>query len=85
MQLNDVAKATEGYSGADLQAVLYNAHLEVVHASIAAIPTTEPRSPEDKEMPIVYTTLGDPAGKTVTSKAEQMALQQRVIHLNASR
>lgn len=26
---------TEGFSGADLQAVVYNAHLEVVHASIA--------------------------------------------------
>lgn len=27
------AEATEGYSGADLQALIYNAHLEVVHSS----------------------------------------------------
>ena len=31
-----VARATEGYSGADLQAVVYNAHLEVVHDQLAA-------------------------------------------------
>jgi len=29
--LKEVAKRTEGYSGADLQAVLYNAHLEAIH------------------------------------------------------
>ena len=29
--LDEVASRTEGYSGADLQAVMYNAHLEAVH------------------------------------------------------
>jgi peroxin-1 len=29
--LEEVAKRTEGYSGADLQAVMYNAHLEAIH------------------------------------------------------
>lgn len=29
--LLEVAKQTEGYSGADLQAVMYNAHLEAIH------------------------------------------------------
>lgn len=29
--LRDVARRTEGYSGADLQAVIYNAHLEAIH------------------------------------------------------
>ena len=29
-----IAEATEGFSGADLQALVYNAHLEVVHASL---------------------------------------------------
>lgn len=29
--LNDVAMKTEGYSGADLQAVLYNAYLDAIH------------------------------------------------------
>lgn len=31
-----IASDTEGFSGADLQAMVYNAHLEVVHASINA-------------------------------------------------
>ncbi|KAL8740691.1 MAG: hypothetical protein Q9190_006631, partial [Brigantiaea leucoxantha] len=29
--LEEVAKRTDGYSGADLQAVIYNAHLEAIH------------------------------------------------------
>jgi peroxin-1 len=32
-----IASETEGLSGADLQAVVYNAHLEVIQASIADI------------------------------------------------
>lgn len=32
-----IASETEGLSGADLQAVVYNAHLEVVQASIAGM------------------------------------------------
>jgi peroxin-1 len=35
VDLEEIASDTEGYSGADLQAIMYNAHLEVVHASIA--------------------------------------------------
>ncbi|CAD6586363.1 MAG: Peroxisome biosynthesis protein pex1 [Tremellales sp. Tagirdzhanova-0007] len=35
VDLFDIAAESEGYSGADLQAVIYNAHLEVVHATIA--------------------------------------------------
>jgi len=34
VDLSDIAAQSQGYSGADLQAVVYNAHLEVVHASI---------------------------------------------------
>lgn len=30
-RLEEVAERTEGYSGADLQAVMYNAHLEAIH------------------------------------------------------
>ncbi|KAF3912144.1 hypothetical protein ABW21_db0205865 [Orbilia brochopaga] len=34
--LEDIADLTDGYSGADLQAVLYNAHLEAIHDVIAS-------------------------------------------------
>ncbi|KAJ9224848.1 hypothetical protein DTO021C3_2880 [Paecilomyces variotii] len=30
-RIDDIASRTEGYSGADLQAVVYNAHLEAIH------------------------------------------------------
>lgn len=35
VDLEDYVRQTEGYSGADLQAVLYNAHLACVHSNIA--------------------------------------------------
>ena len=39
-QLPSVAEKTEGYSGADLQAVLYNAHLEAIHDLLGDITPT---------------------------------------------
>jgi SpoVK/Ycf46/Vps4 family AAA+-type ATPase len=36
IDLDVIASDTEGFSGADLQAMVYNAHLEVVHESINA-------------------------------------------------
>jgi len=36
VDLEDISLETEGFSGADLQALVYNAHLEVVHSSIAS-------------------------------------------------
>ena len=41
-----IAAETEGLSGADLQAVVYNAHLEVVQASIADL-----QEPDESEQP----------------------------------
>lgn len=38
--LLEVAHRTEGYSGADLQAVMYNAHLEAIHDVLGDQPTT---------------------------------------------
>lgn len=34
--LADIARRTEGYSGADLQAVMYNAHLDAIHDVLGA-------------------------------------------------
>ena len=34
--LREIARRTEGYSGADLQAVIYNAHLEAIHGVLGS-------------------------------------------------
>ncbi|KAH9048455.1 AAA-domain-containing protein [Lactarius hengduanensis] len=82
-----LADATEGFSGADLQALLYNAHLEVVHASVGEVtpsaPTTESGDSKD-DAPIEYTLFGGPAQKTVMSRAEQMAAERRLRQIMSS-
>lgn len=52
--LREVALRTEGYSGADLQAVIYNAHLEAVHDRLNdknGIEETRHKSNEDETQP----------------------------------
>lgn len=39
--LDEIARQTEGYSGADLQAVMYNAHLEAIHDLLGSSDGTE--------------------------------------------
>ncbi|KZP06528.1 AAA-domain-containing protein [Athelia psychrophila] len=54
-----VAESTEGFSGADLQALVYNAHLEVVHSSIAADPGLDLKaSGAGDEEDVEYVALG---------------------------
>ncbi|KAJ7782814.1 P-loop containing nucleoside triphosphate hydrolase protein [Mycena metata] len=76
VQIDEIAAATEGYSGADLQALLYNAHLEVVHSSISGTPLDGGPSTREDEVPVQFTVIGGSKTK-VTSKADEMALQRR--------
>jgi peroxin-1 len=89
VDFNHLANATEGFSGADLQALLYNAHLEVVHASVGEISASAALGSggddsssnikdRDNDILIEYTSFGGPAQNTVKSRAEQMAMQRRV-------
>jgi len=85
VNLEAIAQATEGFTGADLQALVYNANLEAVHETI------DQKSPNDlsgggengsflEEGPkIRYITLS-PEGseKKVLSNAEEMAIQRQV-------
>ncbi|KAN0061903.1 Peroxisome biosynthesis protein pex1 [Thecaphora frezii] len=79
------AERTEGYSGADLQALLYNAHLETIHESInAALPSAADASaavsreaPSGK--PLRFASFGGGAGKGKTlSGAERQALSRKL-------
>ncbi|KAI9462642.1 AAA-domain-containing protein [Russula earlei] len=92
IDFDHLADATEGFSGADLQALLYNAHLEVVHASVGEVSASAASSnssggrgkDHDDDMPIEYMSFGGPPQNTVKSRAEQMAAQRRLRRIVAS-
>lgn len=79
VNFDEIASRTAGFSGADLQALMYNAHLDVIHSSIAeAAPSDGLTSNKVEEVPVKYTTIGASKDKIVLSRAEEMALQRRV-------
>ncbi|KAJ7745492.1 P-loop containing nucleoside triphosphate hydrolase protein [Mycena maculata] len=78
VQIGEIAAATEGYSGADLQALLYNAHLEVVHSSIAHAVDGRTASGQQDEAEVPFTIIEGTRAQKVASKAEGMALQRRL-------
>lgn len=84
VDFEEVARATEGFSGADLQALVYNAQLEIIHETIAASSAGHSEATgnaEDEEQDIEYEVLlsgGKDKGKVVKSRAEEAAFQKQV-------
>ncbi|KAG1893975.1 P-loop containing nucleoside triphosphate hydrolase protein [Suillus fuscotomentosus] len=93
-----LASVTEGFSGADLQALVYNAHLEVVHAAIDAGKADGDSGGDVEagrrragagladEVPVKYVVLG--AGKDAAkaaSKADETKMQRRLQQIKASK
>lgn len=97
VDFDKLASITEGFSGADLQALVYNAHLEVVHAAIDADKADGDGGSNVEagrrrmgvgltDAPVKYVVLG--AGKDAakaTSKADETKMQQRLQHIRASK
>lgn len=88
VDLSAIADATDGYTGADLQALIYNANLEAVHTAMSLDPSTRTtRESEDEDKKVEYVVLSGKeaniaGGRTkVVSRAEEAALQRRVIFL----
>ncbi|TFK45586.1 AAA-domain-containing protein [Heliocybe sulcata] len=76
---DQLARETDGFSGADLQALVYNAHLGVVHASIpSAVPLQNGTASDDAEIDVEYTTIGGTAQTKVMSKADEAAMMRRL-------
>lgn len=78
----EVASKTQGFSGADLQALVYNAHLDVVHASIAdqsqkkSLPNgTKGKIHEEDQ--VKYRQIA-PVSTEAISRADQSAMESRV-------
>lgn len=85
VDLEAIAQVTGGFTGADLQALVYNANLEAVHETIDQNPLNNASGkggsssiPEEGQK-IQYITFG-PEGseKKVLSAAEEMAIQRQV-------
>ncbi|KAI6007075.1 P-loop containing nucleoside triphosphate hydrolase protein [Pisolithus albus] len=80
VDFSEIARTTEGFSGADLQALLYNAHLRVVHAAIDASPTLRRsgQAIDDVEERVEYVTLGGSDEQKTLSRADESQIQKRV-------
>lgn len=80
--LEDIARATDGFTGADLQALMYNANLEAVHETIDqnnASGKGKSSGIPDEGQKIQYITFGpDGSEKKVLSAAEEMEIQRQV-------
>ncbi|KAJ3929049.1 MAG: P-loop containing nucleoside triphosphate hydrolase protein [Lentinula lateritia] len=83
VDLDEIAQATEGFSGADLQALIYNAHLEVVNAAIVSSPSGKGTLSQPNKRAIRYTTIGGHS-KTIRSKAEESTLQRKLQQIQAA-
>ncbi|BGP12537.1 hypothetical protein JCM10213_007619 [Rhodosporidiobolus nylandii] len=79
--LSTLAKQTDGYSGADLQALIYNAHLDAVHATIApsvgADGVVGGVGGRESGEEINYVAIGGKEEK-VLSRAEQAGVNKRL-------
>lgn len=75
VSLRDIARETDGFSGADLQALVYNAHLEGIHANLSS---SEDRRGGGQEEALVFMDMGASSTGKVASKAERAALERRV-------
>ena len=85
VDLGAIARATDGFTGADLQALVYNANLEAVHEAIDQKPGNAPKkgSVPDEEK-IQYVTFGQEGSEKVLSAAEETAIQRQVRTLTRS-
>lgn len=81
VDLKAYAKQTQGYSGADLQALIYNAHLDAIHAALSATTLQDETTAKGKqvEKELAYTSFGGTEeDEKVLSRAEQAAVTKRV-------
>ncbi|EIN06461.1 AAA-domain-containing protein [Punctularia strigosozonata HHB-11173 SS5] len=83
VDLDEWARLTDGYSGADLQALIYNAHLDVIHSSIPVSNGAALNTPDDASY-LKFVKLGRQGGKSVLSRAQETAMQRRLAQMLSS-
>lgn len=80
VRLDDLAAETRGYSGADLQALMYNAHLDAIHETLSNTAARESHEPSPEERDLAYTAFGGSIreDRQVLSRADQSVINKRV-------
>ncbi|KZO93941.1 AAA-domain-containing protein [Calocera viscosa TUFC12733] len=78
LDIGMLSRRTEGFTGADLQALVYNAHLEAVHASLKTVPTTLNGGSIDTSQGSEYIAVGSQDKSAVKSQAEATELGARI-------
>ena len=84
IDLIEIVKGTEGYSGADLQGLYYNAHLSAVHRQLnnmKLVPDNKDETIQSKTN-IEYTILSNEINDTDKNLIEQEILEYNKIHLD---
>ncbi|KAG8905544.1 Peroxisome biosynthesis protein pex1 [Tulasnella sp. 403] len=88
VDLRSLARDTEGYSGADLQAIIYNAHLEVVHETITLEEEQSLGNKARRELQgegTTFTSFGGSPNQSVASRADESAVKRRLQTMLTSR
>ncbi|KAJ2931208.1 hypothetical protein H1R20_g5824, partial [Candolleomyces eurysporus] len=84
VDFDNISDLTEGFSGADLQALLYNAHLDVIHASIESAPASGESRQDENEKPLKYRVVGGESSGKVMSRAETTAFERRLRQIQSN-
>lgn len=77
VDLDEWARRTDGYSGADLQALLYNAQLETINEALHAEPSETKEDKEEAHHEVSFVAV-TPASEGTASGAEKAALTSRL-------
>ncbi|KKZ65812.1 hypothetical protein EMCG_01197 [[Emmonsia] crescens] len=82
-RVGEIADRTNGYSGADLQAVVYNAHLEAIHDALGDR-SSDPNNPQSKSKPPAITNGVNPGTNGTSASPEQSASKSFIQFLYSS-
>ncbi|PGG96525.1 peroxin-1 [Blastomyces parvus] len=82
-RVGEIADRTQGYSGADLQAVVYNAHLEAIHDALGDR-SSDSTNPQDKSKALAITNGVNPGVNGTSTGPEKSASKSFIQFLYSS-
>ncbi|OAX82567.1 hypothetical protein ACJ72_03083 [Emergomyces africanus] len=82
-RVGEIADRTKGYSGADLQAVVYNAHLEAIHDALGDR-SSDTNNPQNKSKPLAMINGVNPSMNGISANPEQSASKPFIQFLYSS-